>query len=227
MSLRELADTTPTGIAVGVLLAIWGGLLALGQLRWSYLPLGLAALWAITWLWYQPYRPKLEAAALLVIALVVGGLVHFTEDYRKEQILEADHGWLSPDDEWTDPNECGPEFAGGKQLRMGNKTWIIMAFPQTVIRLMRQPLLMVDFKEGKLALSADIFDEHGIVIGVIENDESTLDRNNYLRKKNPDLSTIVVIDQHKDEVIPEILEPRRVQDKGKVQLQRTQSQHHR
>jgi hypothetical protein len=198
---RELSASTPTWIAVGILLALWAGLIGLGQFRWSYVPLGLAALWTILWLWFRTYQPIFEAVALSLIAIVVGGICYFTESYRKEQILAADHGWLSPDDEWTNPTECGQQFAGGKQLKMGNETWIIMAFPQTVIRLFRKPVMRVDFKEGKLVLSADIFDEHGIVIGVIEDVEFTLNRNNYFRKKNPDLSTMAIIDQHNDEVI--------------------------
>jgi hypothetical protein len=62
-------------------------------------------------------------------------------------------------------------------------------------------LLTVDFKDGKLALSANIFDARGTVVATIENNEFDLNRNNYFKKKNPDLSTMVVYDQSNDEVI--------------------------
>ena len=136
-----------------------------------------------------------------VILCVLCGLIYFTEVYWMKRILDADHGWLSPANDWTLPSDCGPRFVGFKQLWMGKAMWVIKSFPQTVISISQRKLLSIDFKEGKLSLSAEIFGPDGRIIAAIENNEFDLNRLNYFRKRNPDLNTIIVDDQYNNEVM--------------------------
>src|SRR5205809_389904 len=75
------------------------------------------------------------------------------------------------------------------------------AFPAMIVRVFRQSLLSIDFKDGKLAVSANIFSPNGQIIATIDHNEFNLNRNNYFKKRHPDISTMVVHDLYNKEVL--------------------------
>jgi hypothetical protein len=200
MRLNEFAASNPTAIAVGILLAIGGALITLDQFRVAEGIFGLAGLWGSIWLWFQPYRPQFEAIMLCVIAGVLSGLIWSAETYRIQRRLELNHGWLEPAND-SMPSICGDAIARGyKIIWMPNLPVAFAKFPDTIIKL-NGHLLSIDVKDGLMSASADVFGRDGRVIAVIKDNEFTINNNNYLRKENPDVSTLIIYDQFNNLVL--------------------------
>lgn len=106
------------------------------------------------------------------------------------------HGWLVPGTESSPPNHC-PLSTDGMEIYFGNAavceaTEIDGEFP--IIRVHGNKLLsFIRTTEGRLTLSATIFDENGIV-AEIDRGEFAINRDQAFKMKHPDSHTLVVYD---------------------------------
>jgi len=75
-------------------------------------------------------------------------------------------------------------------------------FPLTIVNIAGKDLLSVQRDpKGGLSVSAKIFDAEGKIIADIEDDEFTINQNNYFKRKRPDASTLIVYDQYDQPVL--------------------------
>jgi hypothetical protein len=207
--LSRLFKTTVAWIGVPTLIAVATLLISINQFRLSQALIALSGIWIIGWIIFLPHNKfpingKTEISlwgAILGTFFITGWLFYLVDGYRIDGLLAADHGWLSPADDWISLRECGSNNSDAKRLLLGNEIWVIESFPKNIIRVFNQSLLSIDFSDGKLSLSANIFDANGTVIAVIIKNEFDLNRNNYFKKKTPDLSTIIIYDQYNNEVL--------------------------
>lgn len=200
--MRDLANSAAVAFAIGVLLAIGAALIAVDSWRLAEGVFIFAGAWPVLWLWFQPLRNQIfEWSVLVTTAAVVFGLIYFTEQFRVYRILEKNHGWLLPANEWVPPvcgNNLGLEY---KTLWIPGMPVAAAGFPITIIKIFNEDLLSIGIVENALAVSAKIFSPDGRSIAIIKDNEFTVNMNNVMKKENPDFSTLVVFDQYAREVI--------------------------
>lgn len=110
-------------------------------------------------------------------------------------------GLLIPADEPTPPNPCRNVPAGATLVLLGNSASYGTSFPQTIIQIRSDKMLVMDKIKGQIAVSALLYSEDGRIVAQIKNNEFFINPNNYFRKERPDLHTLIVYDQNGTEVL--------------------------
>jgi len=161
---------------------------------WLGIVYGGARLVEIRWL-------NLRVTGVIVTLVVIAGII--SQPYLPP-VETPNHGWLSPGNEPapTD-NACAnpptPEIRkyieSGLTLLVGDSGVILTkANGKTVVFSdCGHDLLWITSEGGKLYVSANIWD--GKIMAQIENNEFTLNPNNYFKKERPDSHTLAVEDQ--------------------------------
>lgn len=193
----------------------------------AYVSFGAASIWTLGYLltsdwlrklnpskWGKARRKRYGKRDWIVFRLASVGLptvftcllalaVYGTYSVQLYKELSSLHGWLSPANDPTPLEPCGPVPQGSMVLYLGGIASVAKTFPHTVLEINgRSRLILNRDKSGNMAVSVDIFSpEDGRLIATIENNVFTVNQNNYLRMERSDKSSLVVYDQYKKEAL--------------------------
>jgi hypothetical protein len=182
--MRAIFHSSVAGWIIAGLLAIAAVLIAVDQFRFAEAIIAFASVFSTAWLWFQPYRNTRFDLTIIAVTLGLGGgLLYFTEEYRITRILEANYGWLFPANDPT-PRVCGDAIARGYYIVfMPGLPVGVAEFPDIIVNVNGQDLISVDKKDQLMSISANIFGRDGRVVAIIKDNEFTLNKNNFSKKK--------------------------------------------
>jgi hypothetical protein len=135
----------------------------------------------------------------VVGVLVVGAVAYyFLPATPKIETFET-HGWLTPGDDPTPPNDC-PKPASDEILFLAGNEGIVVGRDETykisVVQCgSRGDLLRVNYTPDGLLVDADVFASNGDLVARIKNNEFHLVTGKYSYSDRPDLHTLVVHDR--------------------------------
>jgi hypothetical protein len=112
------------------------------------------------------------------------------------------HGWLTFGREPLPSNKCTEQYSGdGVFMFVGNNIDFISHFPNIVLRIGNDDLLVVDRREGKVAVNAKVFSSDGKIVAEIKENEFFINPNNYFRRERPNTHSLAVYDQQDRKVL--------------------------
>lgn len=110
-------------------------------------------------------------------------------------------GVLLPANDPSPPNRCTPPPPEALSVFYGGSVAWSTHFPLTIVSITGKDLLSVRRDANGLSVWAKIFDAEGKIIADIENNEFTINQNNYFKHKRPDASTLIIYDQYDQPVL--------------------------
>jgi hypothetical protein len=138
-------------------------------------------------------------AAFLGISFLCGWFV-YSKQLEKE--LGSLHGWLLPANDALPSNPCSHVPDDALLVYMGFATSFTTRFPHTIIEVDNKPRLVIDRNpDNSLAISIDIFGGDGRIIAAIEKNQFTINEHNYFKITRTDRSSLLVVDEQKEEVL--------------------------
>jgi hypothetical protein len=145
----------------------------------------------------------LPSAVILVVATCLQWhlLVLAPEDQSAPPTETVISGLLVPANEPTPANPCGTIPNNAMLVLLGNSASWSARFPQTIIKIGKDRMLTMDEIAGQIAISGKFYSRDGRIVATIENNEFSINPNNYFRKKRPDKHSLVVWDQEGAEVL--------------------------
>lgn len=176
------------------------------------------------------YLTALYGISILLVLLtgICLDVVHIAQTEYELSTLE---GFLYPANDKDPPSFCAPTDENALKFFMGRNEAYSSQFPFAVLRIHNKNRIVVDRnKDKRIALSMDVFDETGKVLVTFEKGHFIVVQNNILDFGRPDKSTLIVRDQHKNEVLyVHYINPRSVQvaallrypDYGTVSISKT------
>ena len=110
-------------------------------------------------------------------------------------------GELIPANKPTPPNACGTIPPNAIALLLGNSGAYNSSFPHTVIEVGNEPLLIINKKGNRIAISAKFFSRDNRIVGELKDNQFYINPNNYFRIERPDEHSLIVYDQEGNKVI--------------------------
>jgi hypothetical protein len=112
-------------------------------------------------------------------------------------------GLLEPANDPTPPlpRNCKKESPNAIGIFYGNSVAFTSQNQIAIVQIAGEQLLRVERTSGGLSINAQIFSEDGRIVATIENNEFSINPNNYFRRVRPDRSTLLVYDQHNLQVL--------------------------
>jgi hypothetical protein len=110
-------------------------------------------------------------------------------------------GLLTPANDPTPQNPCGNIPADAMLVLLGNSGSWGTRFPQTIIKIHDTPMLTMDEIAGQVAISGKFYSADGRIVAQLDNNEFSINPNNYFRKKRPDKHSLIIWDQTGTEVL--------------------------
>lgn len=96
------------------------------------------------------------------------------------------------------PGADKPRF----NVRIGAVTFLVSSFPRTLLTIGGKPILRLDINDqDRMEIYAEIFDNQGKVIAVIDKNTFQINQNNVFRKERPSRSALAIFDQYNERVL--------------------------
>lgn len=123
--------------------------------------------------------------------------------FRDSQIQETEtQGYLVPASDANPPNPCEDSIpVGAMIIYLGNSVAYIEGNSSDIIILDNERVLSFTRTSDGIFINATLRSKDGRGIVVIENNEFTINRNNFWYKKRPDKHTLEVYDEFKERIL--------------------------
>lgn len=157
---------------------------------------------------YETARKKLiywKFMPLMILLLFLLFCCNWVHERKIEYQLTLWKGRLEPDSLPTPDNACSGFNKNTSQfmtLLLGDDAAYADQFPHTVIMVRGKDELVLDKDgEGRIAVTVNIFDKDGRVVAFFERGEFQVNQSNVSAISRPDLHTLIVTDEYKNEAL--------------------------